>query len=201
MATGPILDRPLEMLAVTLWRLATGSSVREVAEQFKVCEASVVRWTDRIGHWLVEMYESLFGIPPLGSERFAESFEVFLDRSRKIDGIVHGFPHVSGAIDCTHVILARAPAGTTHPLAFLDRKIQCSMQVQAVADQDMVFLDVCVGWPGSVHDARILRNSSLYAKAILKDSYFLGDAGYPALPWLVRTTSLRSRSFSTMPLT
>jgi len=187
MATGAILDRPSEMLAITLWRLATGSSVREVAEQFGVCEASVVRWTNAICHWLVEKYKPLFGIPPIGSEGCAESFEVFLDRSRNIDGIFHGFPRVRGAIDCTHVVLARAPAGTTHPLAFLDRKSQFSMQVQAVADQDMVFLDVCVGWPGSVHDARILRNSALYANAgaLFQDTYLLGDAGYPALPWLV----------------
>ena len=70
----------------------------------------------------------------------------------------------------------------------MDRKRHYSMQVQAVADQDMVFLDVLVGWPGSVHGARILRTSSLFASAgrtFADHSYLLGDAGYPALPWLV----------------
>ena len=33
---------------------------------------------------------------------------------------------------------------------------------QAVCDENMVFLDILAGWPGSVHDSRVLRNSGLY---------------------------------------
>ena len=34
--------------------------------------------------------------------------------------------------------------------------------IQAVADGKLLFLDFSAGYPGSMHDARILRNSSLY---------------------------------------
>ena len=54
--------------------------------------------------------------------------------------------------------------------------------LQLVCDDNMVFRDVLVGWPGSVHDSRILRNSSLSATAANKfpgDSHLLGDGGYP----------------------
>lgn len=39
-----------------------------------------------------------------------------------------------------------------------------------------------------MHDSRVLRNSSLFAKAnslILKDHVILGDQGYPCLNWLI----------------
>ena len=48
----------------------------------------------------------------------------------------------------------------------------------------MVFLDIVAGWPGSVHDSRVLRNSGLYQTAAIKfpgDTHLLGDGGYPLL--------------------
>lgn len=36
------------------------------------------------------------------------------------------------------------------------------MQVEAVCDDNLHFLDICAGWPGSVHDARVFRNSPLH---------------------------------------
>ena len=53
---------------------------------------------------------------------------------------------------------------------------------QIVCDDNMIFRDILVGWPGSVHDARVLRNSSLSATAATKfpgNTHLLGDGGYP----------------------
>ena len=181
-------DGASQMLAVVLWRLASGNSVRTTASQFGCSESSVVRWTDIVCNCIFDASEGSFGLPPIGSRRQQETFEYFRAESAKSSASGHGFPRARGAIDCTHILLQRAPAGTSDPLAFMDRKGHYSMQVQAVCDEDMVFLDVLVGWPGSVHDARILRNSELFARSaetFSDGSYLLGDAGYPALPWLV----------------
>lgn len=37
--------------------------------------------------------------------------------------------------------------------------------VQAVVNGRKLFIDVAAGFPGSLHDARVLRNSSIYQKA------------------------------------
>ncbi|XP_012521852.3 protein ALP1-like [Monomorium pharaonis] len=49
-------------------------------------------------------------------------------------------------------------------------------------------LDVFVGYPGSVHDARVLRESRLYEclqKICPSRSYILGDSAYPCLECLI----------------
>ena len=73
--------------------------------------------------------------------------------------------------------------------------------VQVVSDGEKRFLDVAAGFPGSMHDSRVLRNSTLYRginnnellagptvrvggreiKPIL-----LGDSAYPLSTWLLK---------------
>ena len=61
-------------------------------------------------------------------------------------------------------------------------KLTFNVALQIVCDDNMIFRDILVGWPGSVHDSRVLRNSSLFATAAAKfpgDTHLLGDGGYP----------------------
>jgi hypothetical protein len=62
--------------------------------------------------------------------------------------------------------------------------------LQAVVDHEMRITHVYTGWPGCVHDARVLRNSSLYEEAeagqlIIHDHYILADSAYPLRNWLI----------------
>ena len=62
-------------------------------------------------------------------------------------------------------------------------------------------MDINIGWPGKVHDARVSANSSLYLKGsngtllpnwkhcisgVDVPLLILGDPAYPLLPWLMK---------------
>lgn len=63
---------------------------------------------------------------------------------------------------------------------YINRKLRYSIQLQAVCDHNGKFLSIFTGCAGSVHDQRVLRNSTLYSDAVFPPhGYFLlGDSGY-----------------------
>ena len=73
--------------------------------------------------------------------------------------------------------------------------------LQAAVDDKYLFHDVVIGWPGSVHDARVLGNSQVYHKAENKDilntgstvisesvvyPFLVGDSAQPLNTWLIK---------------
>ena len=71
-------------------------------------------------------------------------------------------PQVIGAIDATHVEII-APENSSKDYFY--RKQKFTINTQAVVDGKLKFIDVSTGFPGSVHDARVLRASSIYNTA------------------------------------
>ena len=66
------------------------------------------------------------------------------------------------------------------------------MILQAVCDSNLNFTDVYCGWPGSVHDARVLKRSPLYNeieadpdKKFPGNTHMLGDSAYGVSCWLL----------------
>lgn len=111
-----------------------------------------------------------------------------------------GFPQVVGCLDGCHIPI-KAPQ--SHPEDYVNRKGFHSIILQALVDANYLFLDICVGWPGKVHDARVFRNSSLYTSvcsgAFIPDTtvyqmisgvrvppLILGDSAYPLKDWLMK---------------
>ena len=67
------------------------------------------------------------------------------------------FPQVVGAINGSHIPLTSVP--TNERIEYFNRKQVYSVVVQGVADASLKFIDISTGFPGSRHDARIMRLS------------------------------------------
>lgn len=192
-------------VAITIWRLGTNIEYRTISALFglgrsTVCEI-VLETCEVIAHHLMPRYVR---VPQ--NERLKEI----------IDGFEHcwGFPQTVGAIDGTHIPILRPQHSSSD---YYNRKGYHSILMQALVEFRGIFMDVNIGWPGKVHDARVLANSSCYKKAcngtllpnwprriggVKVPLLILGDPAYPLLPWLMKPyldnsgTTSRERNFN-----
>ena len=99
---------------------------------------------------------------------------------------VANFPNVIGCVDCTHIKIA-TPAVNEHE--YVNRKNDHTINVQLICDADASIMNCVVRWPGSVHDARILRESAVFPMFETMpgplEGYILGDSGYMLKDWLL----------------
>jgi len=61
----------------------------------------------------------------------------------------------------SHIPLFEAPSIKNKEVYF-SRKHQYAIHLQAVVDHNGLFTDYVIGWPASVHDAKVFKNSSLH---------------------------------------
>ena len=99
------------------------------------------------------------------------------------------FPGILGAVGDCHIPI-KAPRKNHEQ--YINRNGFHSVQLQVVCNMDMYFTDVFCGYPGSVYDARVLRNSPLHHDAVVDvdqlfpgNTHVTGDAAYPLKSWLL----------------
>ena len=182
-------------VAITLWVLATTSEYRTVGHLFGVARNTVSVIVHETCIAIVETLLPVYIQFPSGNgvREVMDGFKQTL-----------GVPQCAGSIDGSHVPVT-PPA--MNPTDYYNRKGWYSMLVQAVVDHKLLFRNLCVGWPGSVHDARVLANSSVYKKIsngqLLVGNtvqvqqhplrpFIFGDSAYPLLPWLMKPFSFSS---------
>uniref|UniRef100_A0A3Q4GAF4 DDE Tnp4 domain-containing protein n=1 Tax=Neolamprologus brichardi TaxID=32507 RepID=A0A3Q4GAF4_NEOBR len=164
----------IEVLVFAFW-LASGASYRVVSRVFAIPHSTVHRIIHRVTEEVVAIRHHVIHLPwtpeelHIVSRGFAE-----LARHRV-------FLKAAGAIDCCHVRIK--PSSGPDGQCYRSRKLVPSIILQAVCDHQGRFIDTYVGWPGSVHDSRVLRNSPLYRQAIYPPPghFILADGGYPCL--------------------
>jgi hypothetical protein len=164
---------PLLQVCITLRYYATGSMQLSLSAWMNVDQATVSRCIWRVTKALRESSSHLLAFNDVVPIK-----QLFFEKSK--------IPNLIGCIDCTHVRIP-APPNNLHPNEYINRKNYHSINVQAVCDYECVFLDVLAAWPGSVHDSRIFRNSSLFHRLATGalNGILLGDNGYAIFPFLL----------------
>jgi hypothetical protein len=160
------------MVMIALRFYASGSFQQVVGDIFGVSKMTVHKVIERVSSVLDQAMSHYitFDRQPLADKAKAKFYAMA------------GFPGVIGCIDCTHVkILAPSPPAYNEG-EFVNRKGYHSINVQLVCDADLKILNAVSKWPGSVHDARILKRSIVFEafedNLPPLDGYLLGDSGY-----------------------
>ena len=141
-----------ERVAVTIWKLATNVEYRTLSALFGLGRSTVctvvVETCHAIATHLLPQYVKI----PQGNKlrEIVDGFET-----------CWGFPQAAGAIDSSHIPIIRPDECASD---YYNRKGYYSIIVQAMVDFCGLFMDVCIGWPGKVHDARVFVNSTLYQR-------------------------------------
>jgi hypothetical protein len=190
-ALGPVIakeDTPLrpaipvrQRVAVCIWRLATGEPLRAVS--------------DRFGLGLSTCHKIVLEVCTAIRQRLMPRFLRWPDQATDYNGsfkAISGVPDVVGAIYTTHVpiIAPQSWISEYYNIGWSKRnkKPSFSTTLQGVVDPNGIFTDVCIGWPGAMHDDKILANSLLHQQVghnMLSGSWVVGGSTYPLLDWLL----------------
>lgn len=136
-------------VAVALWRLATGNSYRTIRLTFGIGRCTAVNVKDEFCTALLQRANDFIKFPKTEAKT-RQSIQEFQD--------ISCFPQVVGALDGSHIPI-RVPK--EDPNKYVNRKSFHSIVLQGVAGANGKFLHVSTGYAGSIHDARVLRMSSL----------------------------------------
>ena len=141
-----------ERVAVTIWKLATNVEYRTLSALFGLGRSTVGQIVLETSHAIAtHLLPQYVQIPQ--EENLREVIEGF--------ETCWGFPQAAGAIDGTHIPIVRPDDSASD---YYNRKGYYSVIMQSTVDFRGLFIDVYIGWPGKVHDARVFVNSSLYQK-------------------------------------
>lgn len=172
----PVKISAEKQLLIYIKYVATQMTIQTLSDLFGVCEATIFRLIRKIsGIICKDVMPDVIKWP--SGQKIHETLREFEN--------LKGFPGVIGAIDGSHIPI-RTPK--QNPENYINRKCFPSVVLQAVCDANMHILDLHCGWPGSVHDSRVLKNSPLFSHAqewFPGNTHLLGDSAYPLQTWLL----------------
>ncbi|XP_062605623.1 putative nuclease HARBI1 [Saccostrea cucullata] len=165
---------PLYQVLVALRFYATGSFYLTLGDTLSVSKSTAGRAVRRVTDLICTQVRRFVRLPDRNESSCIKS------AFHKIAG----FPSIIGCVDGTMVKII-APAENESD--YLCRKGYHALNIQMTCDPQFKVLDVVAKWPGSVHDARIFRESSLCR--IMEEGQLagilLGDSGYGLKPYLM----------------
>ncbi|XP_015232887.1 PREDICTED: putative nuclease HARBI1 [Cyprinodon variegatus] len=163
----------MEILMVLYW-LAHGLSYRLVSNAFEMPRSTVCDLVHRVCDAILTLLDRVIGFPlPEQCPEIGSGFQHLAGSP--------AFGRCAGAIGVCHI-----PIKASHPGAapdYLNRKRFHSILLQGICDSTGKLLDIFVGYPGSVPELKVLKNSPVFVGGIYPPSgYFIvGDGGYPCI--------------------
>ncbi|WOL14406.1 nuclease HARBI1 [Canna indica] len=178
-----------KQVAIAMRRLASGESQVSVGAAFGVGQSTVSQVTWRFIESMEERARHHLRWPDADRMEHTKT---------KLEA-AFGLPNCCGAIDATHIIMTLPAVESSDD--WCDQESNYSMFLQGVVDQELRFLDIVTGWPGSMTVSRLLKCSGFFKlcesgkrlngplKMSAQNSeikeFIVGDATYPLLPWLM----------------
>lgn len=161
---------PLELqLMIVLYRLGTyGEGYLRTASLFGVGDGGTITNVMKRVFLAILKLKGKYIFWPDFNERHAIANETLSE-----------MPQCIGYVDGTEIRIAEKPV--VYSDSFLSRKQIYSLKVQVTCDYHLKIRHLVLGYPGSVHDARIYNNCPLALKPELyfsEGQYLLGDSAY-----------------------
>ncbi|XP_055914549.1 uncharacterized protein LOC129947843 [Eupeodes corollae] len=162
-----------------VWYVSNTLTFRQLGNLFGVATSTAWSIVGRVSSWLVSKGREFIKWPQ--GDAVEQNCRKFEAKKR--------IPSVIGAIDCTHIVIS---APKSNKKCYYDRKQNFTIVLQAVVDADKKFIDICCGEPGSLHDSRVLKRSTLYNRVqtnytqlFPSNTFLLGDSAYASSHWIV----------------
>jgi hypothetical protein len=146
----------MKSVAMVLYRLAKGHAPKDVADKFGVSTTTVQNYTHLMCLALADPDKLLRKYIQVPS---GDRLRRIIAKFKEVTG---GIDNMCGAIDGSHIKLARKPENRYIPAEYWCRHDFHSILLQGVCDADKLFWDVCVRCPGGAYDAFHLRDSDLW---------------------------------------
>ncbi|CAL1687643.1 unnamed protein product [Lasius platythorax] len=137
---------------ITLWFLVNTEPYCTLSDRFDVSISSIFRVIRRVMAWILTKLDNIIKWPE--GPAIIQASQGF-ENKREIRNCI-------GAIDCTHIIIQQPKENAAD---YCNRKKCFSIILQAVVTSNMSFTNIYCGEPRSLHDARVLRRSSLHQES------------------------------------
>ena len=168
-------------LLLALYYLGSTVSFRKISEQFNMTMSSAFDFIDEVVEQLASMKDIFIRMP--NGHQMQSTVDGFYE--------VCGVQGVIGAVNDCHIPI-RKPMHD--PDTFSNWRGFFSIHLMTVSDANDRLTDVCVGWPGGMHEAEVLDSGPLSAQLsrdelrevyIPGDCFMVGAETLPLRPWLM----------------
>ena len=153
---------------------------RTVADRFYGTRSSVVRVVSRVCEAILDsiLTEQMKWPYGVAQKEVVAGFKSF-----------NNMDNVIGAIYGCHIPISKRDENNE---VFINRKQFPSLVLQGCCDHNMRFTDCFIGYPGSVHDARVFENSDLHERTssdtismVSNGLYIVADSAYKLEPYMM----------------